>query len=148
MNIDVDWILQIFPFWLFVPIHLFINTSCTTKVEWRMELLAKATTLFIQRKPKNVDYYMWWKIVHSRCLIFGRYVLFKETGPYFSLLFSLTHILDSMIIWLCSKNMKETFSGNIHSKSSHECNKYFKIILKNKCILYMLKMHSKIMYRV
>ena len=47
VNIDVDWILQIFPFWLFVPIHLFINTSCTTKVEWRMELLAKATTLFI-----------------------------------------------------------------------------------------------------
>ena len=74
--------------------------------------------------------------------------MFKETGPYFSLLFSLTHIFDSMTIWLCTKNMKETFSGNIHSESSHECNKYFKIILKNNFVLYTLKMHSKIMYRV
>ena len=98
---------------------------------------------------------MWWKIVHSRCLIFGRYFLFKETGPYFSLLFSPTQIFDSMTAWLCNK-IRRSWETNemvqdifaIYLLSSLECNEYFKDIPKKKSILYTLKMHSKSIYRV
>ena len=51
-------------------------------------------------------------------------------------------------VWLSGYVVKIWRLLFVYLISSHECNKYFKIILKNKCILYMLKMHSKIMYRV